>query len=212
MVGFLSDPVSAVSRPATETECRAAYDFEQHARNCAFCENPYEVHRSHQQLCEKGHRLAQDVAYYIYRGADGETYSTIDENHKLVRVEMPADYTQVRGLLRAIERSLRHRSRTPFVSMDRTYYVAARTPRRSHSVKIEQPKTKRRPRSGEIVEWPEYTKSSAPYVKEINTRRRGSIYAEDLEMLQRNAKRYNVEVREPSARDIRERRHSGYYR
>ncbi|KAF2279106.1 uncharacterized protein EI97DRAFT_448816 [Westerdykella ornata] len=222
MVGFLHDPVSAVSRPVNNTESWAAYDFETHARKCAFCQNPYEVHRNHEQLCDQGHRLAQEVARYIYQGADGETYSREEEeNNKLVRVEIPAGYDQVKGLLKAIERSLRHRSRTPFVSMDRTYFVAARVPQRSRSVKIEQPtKTKRRPRSGEIVDWPDVlpahtTKATALPVAEIHTsldRKRGSLYEQDLETQRRNAKKYNIEVREPSARDLREHRLSGYYR
>lgn len=216
MVGFLKDPVSAVSRPVNTAESWAAYDFEMHARKCAYCENPYEVHRSHAQLCDQGHRLAQEVARYIYNNADGETYSTVEEDHKLVRIEIPAGYEQTRGLLKAIERSLRHRSRTPFVSMDRTYHIAARTPKRSHSVKIEQPKIKSRPRSGEIVDWP----AAAPVKKaavlaEVNSSiktKRGSLYQQDLEAQRRNSQRYNVEVREPSARDLREHRLSGYYR
>lgn len=210
-MGFLKDPVSAVSRPVNGTESWAAYDFEMHARKCAYCQDPYEVHRSHHQLCDQGHRLAQEVARYIYNAADGATYSTVEEDSKLVRVEIPAGYDEVRGLLKAIARSLRHRSRTPFVSMDRSYYVAARVPQRSHSVKIEH---KPRPRSGEIVDWPAPKASKAKVLTEVNNSikaNRGSIYEQDLEAQRRNSKRYAVEVREPSARDIREHRRSGYY-
>lgn len=226
-MGFLKDPVSAVSRPVNAAESWAAYDFEMHASKCAYCHDPYEVHRSREQLCDVGHRLAQEVARYIYNRADGETYSTVEENHKLVRVEVPTGYEEVRGLLKAIERSLRHRSRTPFVSLDRTYFVAARIPERTRIVKVEQNKTKARPRSGEIVDWPSAAKAEgldwpAPKAKanprvltEINSSvnsRRGSLYEQDLADQRRNAKRYSVEVREPSARDIREHRLSGYYR
>ncbi|KAF2259480.1 hypothetical protein CC78DRAFT_66527 [Lojkania enalia] len=219
VVGFLRDPVSRVSRPVNTAESWAAYNFEMHAKKCAYCHDPYEVHRSHDQLCDVGHRLAQEVARYIYNKADGETYSTVEEDHKLVRVEMPTGYDEVRGLLKAIERSLRHRSRTPFVSMDRTYYVAARipVPERTRSVKVEHgSKTKSRPRSGEIVDWPDTPKQRTPKVfAEVNNSinsRRGSLYEQDLVMQQRNEKQYSVEVREPSARDIREHRYSGYYR
>ncbi|KAF2193917.1 hypothetical protein K469DRAFT_549357 [Zopfia rhizophila CBS 207.26] len=217
MVGFLKDPVSAVSRPVNSDESWACYDFEMHARKCVYCHNPYEVHRNHGQLCEVGHRLAQDIATYIYNRADGETYSTEEEDHKLVRVEIPTGYEQVRGLLKAIERSLRHRSRTPFVSMDRTYYVAARVPvlERTRSVKVEQaPKSKPRPRSGEIVDWPSQ-KTKAKITTEVNNSvhsKRGSLYEQDIAMQRRNAQRYTVEVREPSVRDVREHRLSGYYR
>lgn len=137
-VTFVKDPVRAVSRPANAEESWAAYDFEIHAQKCAFCHDPYEVCRNHEQLCEIGHRLAQEVAVFFYNCADGETYSTTEEEGKLVRVEISASYVQVRGLLKAVEHSLRHRSRTPFVSMDRTCYAAARIPPRTRSVKVEQ--------------------------------------------------------------------------
>lgn len=207
---FKSDPVQSVSRPISNAESWALYDFEMHARKCAYCHDPYEVHRNHEQLCELGHRLAQDVASYIY-SKEGKTFSTQEEDHKIVQVEIPSSYIQVGGLLRAIERSLRHRSRRPFVSMDRSYQVAPRTPTlpvRQKSVKIDQEKPRSkssRPRSGEVVDWPDKIE-----INNTNSRR-GSLYEEDLAKKRRSA-RYNVEVREPSARDLREHRLSGYYR
>lgn len=221
-VGFHSDPVQSVSRPVNTTESWPAYHFEMHARKCAFCHNAYEVHRSRDQLCEVGHRLAQEVARYIYNKSDGNTYSTIEEGNKVVRVEIPSGYVEVGSLLKAIERSLRHRSRRPFVSMDRSYYVAPRQPssplQRSRSVKVEhEPKTKKtsRPRSGEIVDWPEAQPKPKRALTEISNTvntKRGSLYEEDLEKQRRNAKRYSVEVREPTPRDQREHRSSGYFR
>lgn len=223
IVGFHRDPVASVSRPVNTAESWAAYHFESHACKCAYCHNPYEVHRNRQQLCEHGHRLAQEVVRYIYNKSDGETYSTIEEENKVVRVEVPAGYVEVHSLLKAVERSLRHRSRTPFVSMDRSYYVAPRTapalPQRSRSVKVDNnPKTQAkssRPRSGEIVEWPESKLKAKRALAEISTTpnsKRGSLYEEDLAKQRRNAKHYSVEVREPTLRDLREHRLSGYYR
>ena len=227
VVGFYEDPVLSFSRPVNTAESWAAYHFEMHARKCAYCHNPYEVHRNHEQLCDVGHRLAQEVARFIYQKSDGATYSTVEEDNKLVRVEIPAGYVEVGGLLKAIERSIRHRSRKPFVSMDRSYYVAPRTapasPRRSHSMHVEQePKIKSksksssRPRSGEIVDWPQHpttTKSKRPLAEISNTpnSKRGSLYEEDLAKQRRNAKHYAVEVREPSTRERREHRSSDYY-
>jgi hypothetical protein len=116
-----------------------------------------------------------------------------------------------------------------------------------------------RPRSGEIVDWPQHSQQlnaqqlydqkllhdylesqeqSAPHtfmtgantdsanpattttkskskVAEIgNTANsnRVALYEENLAKQRRNAKYYVVEVREPSARDVREHRLSGYYR
>jgi hypothetical protein len=224
-VGFYEDPVISYSRPVNTSESWAAYYFETHARKCDHCHKAYEVHRNHQRLCDEGHRLAQDVAHYIYNKS-GATYSTVEEDNKLVRVEVPAGYVEVVSLLKAIERSLRHRSRRPFVSMDRSYYVAPRTapasPQRSHSVKPvkiehEAKKTKTsRPRSTEVVDWPQHatTKPKRPLAEISNTpsSKRGSLYEEDLAKQRRAAKQYAVEVREPSPRDIREHRSSGYYR
>ncbi|KAK3214644.1 hypothetical protein GRF29_19g841461 [Pseudopithomyces chartarum] len=218
-VGFMRDPVSAVSRPVNVEESWAVHHFETHAHNCVYCHNPYEVHRDHEQLCDVGHRLAQEVASFLYQHTDGKTYSTAEEDNKLVQIEVPPAYVQVRGLLKAIERSLRHRSRTPFVSMDRTYYVAARMPVRSSSVKVklEQDighKHKPRPRSGEIVEWPSpsSTKAKVAVQVETNSSKRGSLYEQDIADQRRNAKNYRIEVREPSMRDVREHRLSGYYK
>ncbi|KAF9729434.1 hypothetical protein PMIN06_005852 [Paraphaeosphaeria minitans] len=213
-VGFMRDPVSAVSRPLNTEESWAAHHFETHAQKCAYCRDPYEVHRNHEQLCEMGHRLAQDVASFLYQRADGKTFSTVEEDNKLVQVEIPSGYAQVYSLLKAIERSLRHRSRAPFVSMDRTYYIAARMPVRSHSVKVDQEiKHKSRPRSGEIVDWPSWPRPQKITVEVDNSSsKRGSLYEQDLELQRRNAKNYKIEVREPSARDRRDHRLSGYYR
>jgi hypothetical protein len=221
-VGFYQDPVEGVSRPVNTSESWAAYHFEMHARKCAYCHNPYEVHRSREQLCDVGHRLAQEVTRFIYIKSDGKTYSTVEEDHKPVRVEIPAGYVEVSSLLKAIERSLRHRSRRSFVSMDNSYYVAPRTPsspKRSNSVHVTQePKTKsksRRPHSGEIVDWPQSQPKSNRVLAEISNTansKRGSLYEEDLAIQRRNVNKYKVEVREPSARDLRDHRSSGYYR
>ena len=212
VVGFMKDPVQSVSRPVNNTESWALYNFEMHARKCVYCHDPYEVHRNHDQLCEHGHRLAQDVASYIYN-KEGKPFSTKEEDNKIVQVEIPSGYGEVSSLLRAVERSLRHRSRRPFVSMDRSYHVAPRTPalpQRHKSVKVEhdiKTRTKSsRPRSGEVVDWPDKVE-----ISDTLNSRRGSLYEEDLAKKRRSAK-YNVEVREPSARDLREHRLSGYYR
>jgi hypothetical protein len=208
----MKDPVQSVSRPVNNAESWALYNFEMHARKCAYCHDPYEVHRNHEQLCEHGHRLAQEVISYIYN-KDGKFFSTEEEDNKVVQVEIPSGYLEVTGLLKAAERSLRHRSRRPFVSMDRSYHVAPRTsalPERRKSTKVEhesRPRIKSsRPRSGEVVDWPDKVE-----ISNSTNSRRGSLYEEDLAKKRRNSK-YNIEVREPSARDLREHRHSGYYR
>jgi hypothetical protein len=201
----------SIARPVNTSESWALYYFETHARKCAYCHNPYEVHRNHENLCEIGHRLAQEIASHLY-SKEGTIYSTKEEANRIVQVEIPSGYVEISGLFKAIERSLRHRSRRPFVSMNRNYYVAPRTPvampirQKSVQVKHEKPRSKpSRLRSGEIVDW--------PVKAEINnsSSKRGSLYEEDLAKRRESAKD-NVEIREPSARDLRDHRPSGYYR
>ncbi|KAL1635639.1 hypothetical protein SLS56_001692 [Neofusicoccum ribis] len=117
VVGFVKDGPTGVSRPASIAESWALYDVEMHTRNCATCHNPYDVYLSGRRLCDEGHRLAQQVAHFLYMKRDGEAYSTEEEAHQIVRVEIPPSYEEARGLLRAIERGARHHH--PFVSMDR---------------------------------------------------------------------------------------------
>ncbi len=231
-VGFPPSPVTGISRPLDTAESWALYHFEVHARGCDSCANPYEVHRSGRQLCTVGHKLAQEVAVHIYR-EDGKIYSKATDNHKLVRVELPAGYNHVRGLLKAVERSLRHRRRQPFVSQDRTFYVSARLPERTRPVKIEQPSSPTstqhrhqhqshhhhhhhshhhhhrrhshsRPRP-EIVDWPAEEKAKTATVE---VSRRGSLYEADIAEQRRASARYSVEIREPNRREAQT---LGYY-
>jgi hypothetical protein len=201
---FMIDPVESISRPVSNAESWAVYDFEMHARQCAYCHDPYDVHRNHDQLCEHGYRLAQEVASFMYN-KDGKVSSTKEVDGRVVRLEIPTGYVEVHGLLRAIERSLRHRSRKPFVTLDEHYHVAPRSPVplpvRQQSVKVEPESStagssRSRPRTGEVVDWPEKIE-----ISDVGTRR-SSLYEEDLKKL-RSAK-YNVEILAPSARDLRE--------
>jgi hypothetical protein len=78
----------------------------------------------------------------MYMKTDGAVYSTVEEGEKLVRIEMPAGYVEVQSLLKAIERSIRHRSWKPFVSMDRSYYIAPKsvlaTPGKADAVQVKE--------------------------------------------------------------------------
>ena len=56
----------------------------------------------------KGHLVYQEDHILFF---DGNTYSTVEEDSKPVRVEIPSGYVEVSSLLKAIERSLRSRSR-----------------------------------------------------------------------------------------------------
>jgi len=52
----------------------------------------------------------------MYQGSDGLIYSTTEKDNKPARIEVPAGYVEVCSLLKAVERSTRHRSRRPFLS------------------------------------------------------------------------------------------------
>ncbi|KAF2139448.1 uncharacterized protein K452DRAFT_300483 [Aplosporella prunicola CBS 121167] len=220
-VGFAEGEITGISRPASIAESWALYDFEMHARNCAACRNPYEVHKTGGQLCEDGHRFAQAIARCLYMRKDGQICSTGDDWH-MVRIEISPSYEEARGLLRAVERAMRHRRR--FVSMDKSYPVAPRLPERPKQqhkpvqatvVHVEEVPTattttprKHRAEHREMVDWPVRSLVEVSHSKT----KRGSLYEADVAEQRRAYSKYHVEVREPSHRDIREHRSSGYYR
>ena len=214
-----SGVVTSVSRPLTPTEAWSLWHFETHARLCPECYDPLGVHLKNAQLCGTGHALAQDVAEHVYHHA-GEVYSKSTDDYKQVRVELPPGYTQVRGLLQAMDRAVRSTSRTsPIISYDPTYYVSAR--RRSPS-----PERRRRryeDERAEIIVEPTRSKSqrkSSHKPKRYSTvvvddnveagpsrqpekkpdARRGSLYETDLQRRKKD-KGYLIEIREPEQRE-----------
>ncbi|KAF2130731.1 hypothetical protein P153DRAFT_336557 [Dothidotthia symphoricarpi CBS 119687] len=140
MGGFSKHLDIPISRPLNNDESWVAYSFEMHAEECVYCKNPYKVHRRHSKLCDHGFSLARDVARLMYNTSDGETYSTIESESgkgkkELVRIELPTALVEIRGLLKAVERSSRRRDRMPFVSTDKQYYVVSRAPQTSRPVR-----------------------------------------------------------------------------
>ncbi|KAF1981993.1 hypothetical protein K402DRAFT_415220 [Aulographum hederae CBS 113979] len=238
-VNFHSSPVTSVSRPVSTEEHWAIWYFEDHAARCDQCRNPYIVHKTGRRLCDVGHGLAQDVAAYLYR-KDGETYSVYKDSHKIVRVEIPVDFHQAFGLLKAIERGLRHRA--PFVtSMDRTYHIAPRLPQQPqasqaspkqqqqqqqsqskhrhqhHPVQIQQGQPSARTTDAPM-EWPQSSSARRttiiePTANAHHHNKRGSLYEADIT---EQRKRELQEKKLPYNVEIREpsrknRRHSSYW-
>ncbi|KAK8210436.1 hypothetical protein IWZ01DRAFT_279174 [Phyllosticta capitalensis] len=220
VVGFVQGEVTGVTRPANIAESWALYDFEMHARSCSSCRNPYAVHRAGNQLCDQGHELAQAVAKFLYMRKDGETYATTDKDFRVVRVEIQPGYDEARSLLRAIERSIRHKR--PLLSMDRTYPVAPRLPERPkhHKHQSQKPAVVQGESAapGPSPKRRQHHHSSSTVTLDVNNssqhphHKRGTLYDADLAEQKRNHAKYNVQVREPSKRDVREHRHAGYYR
>ncbi|KAI9666089.1 MAG: hypothetical protein M1821_004024 [Bathelium mastoideum] len=118
--------VTGVTRPMHGSEAWALYQFEKHAQRCGSCYRPYEVHKNGGQLCERGHSLAQGVASQLYMDRNRVVYSHSIEDEQLVRVEVPQGFEHSLQLLRAVERSRRHRRRGPFVSFDNSSYASPR--------------------------------------------------------------------------------------
>lgn len=217
-VRFAPSSGNAISRPLSTVEAWSLYHFENHARHCASCYNPLEVIQRGGQLCSTGHGLAQDVAYHVYH-REGEFYSTAKDNSKLVRIEIPVGYAQLRSLLRSMDRALRsHRLSTPIISYDRTYPIA---PRRfdeqsqrepayvepakssSHHSHHRRSKHKSSSRYSTVAVNGDYqddyaVKAPSSPTTTTTSQRRGSLYEQDM---QRKKENYRVEIREPRRRD-----------
>lgn len=219
-VGFAEEVVTGYSRPVRNDEHWTLYYFEEHAAHCPQCHDPYKVAKSGKRLCDKGHNLAINVARLVYYSRSQEAIFSRTEQE--VRVEIPAKYVETRGLLEAVQRTLRHGEQwLKPRSYDKTYLVPprhqahddhaandsdeSRSSRRSggsssseYDVKVVEPKpSKHRPRRDSLLDQP----------------KRGSLYAQDMDDLQRQLKReqrlkYDVEYREPSSRSSK--RHSMY--
>lgn len=222
--------VKAEPRALNAAEAWSLYHFECHARQCHSCYNPLEVYIEGRRLCETGHSLAQDVAEHVCR-QEGMTFSRKKDNHKLVKLEMPADYIQVAQLLKSTDRAIRSPPRTvPMVSYDRTYPVTAR--RTSQEAEVErhqqakaiiEPASSRRRSTRTTAKHQSTRHSTTVFEDDIQPNaamkepeqkeRRGSLYYEDMRRQRKEA--YKVEIREPERRERegrrRERPKSEYY-
>lgn len=224
---FATAPIEGFSRPLSSTEAWSLWHFETHARQCPECYNPLKIHQEGRRLCDTGHALAQDVAEHVYHRA-GEIYSTKTDDHKLVRVELPPNYGQTRGVLQAIDRALRSAQRTaPVISYDRTYPVTRRrspSPERRTRYRDEDQKEvayiepnnterDRRPQRRPTHKSRRYSTVvvnedvEAALREKKRDARRGSLYDTDIQRLQKD-KGYVVEIREPESRDRERQRRS----
>ncbi|CZT22937.1 uncharacterized protein RCC_08645 [Ramularia collo-cygni] len=225
-VRFAPSSGNAISRPLTTIEAWSLYHFENHARHCASCYNPLQVVQRGGQLCDIGHGLAQDVAYHVYH-REGEFYSTSKDDAKLVRIEIPPGYTQLRSLLKSMDRALRsHRISTssPIISYDRTYPVA---PRRfddrseresvfvepasssSHSKSSHHRKSKHKSsRYSTVALNDDDDDGYAVKSPSSPIQRRGTLYEQDM---QRKKENYRVEIREPTRHGREKERRSGVW-
>ncbi|KAF1813394.1 hypothetical protein P152DRAFT_317294 [Eremomyces bilateralis CBS 781.70] len=212
---FADAVVSTIARPLTNEEHWALYYFESHARTCTRCYNPYAVQKRKDRLCSEGHLLAQNLSLYLTQGHDGHIRSAsrteqsekVDGGYADVWVEIPRGFENALGLLKAIERSMRHREK--FVAFEKAHT----SPRKEkHAVKepvIHHTKHSKSYHTvtaePEIVEWPrherETTEEATPVIKPSN---RGSLYEADMRARQERERKeqqlpYRVELREPRA-------------
>nr|POF17900.1 hypothetical protein CFP56_13312 [Quercus suber] len=213
--------VRQVPRRLSTVESWSCYHFETHARTCAQCYNPLDVHRRGDRLCALGQDLAQDVAEHFYY-QDGQVYSTQHDHQKHLHVELDEGHEQVQQLLRSKARARRSTHRTvPIISYEPADDVRP-PPRVADDVYLE-PGTSRRKsghrssRYNTIVEQPRHhstdahedERAHAPAPTSSSTNeRRGSLYVHDLHRQRREA--YKVEIRKPAdeeRRRTRRRRH-----
>ena len=108
--GVSFTPIPATySRLPHDDELYVMKAFARHCSHCPQCARPYEVHRRGGTLCSKGHARALDVAQYVFsRGSQAFSVVDLDGNRR-VQMEIPADCSAVRELLKAMERGLRLR-------------------------------------------------------------------------------------------------------
>ena len=120
-------PVPAtVSRLPRDDEVCVMRRFARHASRCADCAHPYMVHKTGGTLCPKGYQHALLVTEYVI-AKEGKPHSVIDlDDNKLVEIEIPPECGAVRELLKALERGLKLRRKTPVISYDETYPVRPR--------------------------------------------------------------------------------------
>ncbi|KAG8532919.1 uncharacterized protein KY384_002797 [Bacidia gigantensis] len=136
-VGFA--PVEATySRLPRDDEAYVMKAFAKHSAHCTQCSDPYKTHLKGGSLCAKGTRRAQDVADYVINKA-GLAFSVVDleQKHKRIQVEIPADCSAVRDLLKAMERGLRLQSSKPIESYDKHYYVPSRRQHKENDLEHE---------------------------------------------------------------------------
>ncbi|KAF7505222.1 hypothetical protein GJ744_001151 [Endocarpon pusillum] len=130
-VGFAPEP--GYSRLPRVDEEYVMEHFHKHAIRCDDCHDPYKTYKKGGTLCDQGHRLAQDVAGYMY-SKGGRAYSMLDREslRQRVQVEIPPHCDKVRGLLQAVDHGLRVQKPGALKSQDKNYYVPSRPDRRSY--------------------------------------------------------------------------------
>lgn len=89
----------------TDDEQTTMSAFEDHARGCPSCHDPFEVFQRGGALCKVGQMLARSLSDRLYSTGNGfRAWSGSQAN---VSIDTPGDYTQVSGVLRAMEMVLR---------------------------------------------------------------------------------------------------------
>ena len=144
----------------------------------------------------------------------GKPHSVVDmEGNKRVEIEIPPDCGVVRELLKALERGLRLRRKTPVISYDETYPVAPRVKARPYDdndayliapqsaratpTYTERPRDRDSRRKSAMIETLEQSSSSAlrrtKSEREKGYRGRGSLYEADMKEKERERRQRQQE-------------------
>jgi hypothetical protein len=208
-VDFAKTLVTGITRPLTRKEDDRVYSFEKHASSCYSCYNPYRIYRKGGKLCSKGHGLAVEVADLLFKlHSDGTVSKHSRSEYQEIQVEIPKDYENVFGLLKALEHSGKGFLKRP-VSYDRTYVVQPRPPR-SSSV----PDKRRYSHHSD-----QHHRDHQPVIIEPNSRRksskhyRGSLYNSDrVDQERRDRRERSTRYEDSRLSSLDDWNYSRYYR
>ena len=181
-VGFAPVPAT-YSRLPYDDELYVMKAFARHASHCSACAHPYDLHRKGGTLCSKGNQRALDVSQYVFNRG-GQSFSVVDlDSNRPVQMEIPADCTVVRELLKAMERGLRIRRKAPVTSYEEKQRLAPKIiqPTFEHR-RPQEPRYNRKP----VLETPLVSSSRR---ERHSPSGRGSLYEADMKERERRHRR-----------------------
>ncbi|KAK4692603.1 hypothetical protein P7C71_g4632, partial [Lecanoromycetidae sp. Uapishka_2] len=185
-VSFAKVPTT-YSRLPHDDELFVIKAFARHASHCASCAHPYEVHKKGGSLCSKGHQRALDVTEYVLNKA-GQAYSMVDlDGNQRVQLEIPADCSVVRELLKALERGLRLRRKTPAISYDENYPIGPRILPADYDRREREPRYISKPTLETPLPPTTLTRSPSRHEKPYYSGR-GSLFESDMKERERRYK------------------------
>ena len=118
--------ISSYSRLPNDHELYHMKEFTLHATRCSICAHPYETYHRGDTLCSKGRMRALIIAL-SFRTKAGQVSSLVDlKGNCRVQIEIPADYSAVRELFKAMEHDLRLLHKGATISYNKAHQIQPR--------------------------------------------------------------------------------------